>query len=551
MRFMHDSTGTILATAFAATTLVAVGLLLGSAGWARERSPEPPVRTDFGARVSHHGLYVAEVVATGGPVGLGRSGDWTVRVRGADGDVVDGADVTAAARYYGDQEESRVIDVTPMPRADEVRLVRVRTDRAGWWSVKLTIRSRLGTDSLAFNLVIDDTPAPPRRWSDREMETLRSLWIGSLGPVPADPSNRYADDPAAVRLGHRLFFEPRLSSTGTVSCASCHEPDREFQDGTPLAAGVGRTDRRTMPIAGTAYAPFLFWDGRKDGLWAQALGPLESPVEHGGTRAQYAHVIAEHHAAEYEALFGPLPSLAGVPRVAGPVDDPEAAAAWRGLSDEQRDAVTGIFVNIGKAIAAYERRIQYGPSRFDRYVEALLETGSEPRGVLTAEELDGLRLFMGEANCIQCHNGPLFTNNEFHNTGVPAVRSLPPDRGRMGGTRQVLRDEFNCRSRWSDAGPSQCAELDFLMVDAPELERAFKVPPLRNVADRPPYMHAGQFATLTETLKHYDRAPRAPGGKTELERLKLNRRELRALEAYLRALSGGSDAPAELLSAPR
>ena len=80
-------------------------------------------------------------------------------------------------------------------------------------------------------------------------------------------------------------------------------------------------------------------------------------MEHGGTRGQYAHVIAEHYRADYERIFGTLPELSGIPRVAGPVDDPAASAAWARLSDLQRDAATGIYVNIGKAIAAYERRI--------------------------------------------------------------------------------------------------------------------------------------------------------------------------------------------------
>ena len=161
-----------------------------------------------------------------------------------------------------------------------------------------------------------------------------------------------------------------------MSCGTCHDAARDFQDGTPLGKGVGTTTRRTMPIAATAHSPFLFWDGRKDSQWAQALGPLESPVEHGGTRAQYAHVIATHYRTEYERTFGPLPDLSGVPRVAGPVEDPAARAAWTRLPDTQREAVTGIYVNIGKAIAAYERRIQYGPSRFDRYVEAIDGAGS-------------------------------------------------------------------------------------------------------------------------------------------------------------------------------
>jgi cytochrome c peroxidase len=160
----------------------------------------------------------------------------------------------------------------------------------------------------------------------------------------------------------------------------------------------------------------------------------------------------------------------------------------------------------------------------------------------------GLRLFIGKASCTQCHNGPLLTNNEFHNTGVPAAAALPPDLGRALGAKQVLADEFNCRSPWSDAN-GQCAELEFLVTDGHELERAFKVPSLRNVADRAPYMHAGQIATLGDVIEHYDRAPAAPAGHTELNRLKLSKRERGQLEAYLRALSGGTNAPVDLLRA--
>jgi cytochrome c peroxidase len=296
-----------------------------------------------------------------------------------------------------------------------------------------------------------------------------------------------------------------------------------------------------MPIAGMAYAPFLFWDGRKDSLWAQALGPLESPVEHGGSRAQYAHTVAAFHRAEYEQLFGPMPDLHGIPATAGPVPDPLAAKNWKAMTDAQRDAVTSVYVNIGKAIAAYERKIQYGPSRFDRYVDALLENGTAPKHVLTADETAGLKLFLGKANCIQCHNGPLLTNNEFHNTGI--APGPTPDHGRMTGARDVLTDEFNCRSRWSDAKPEQCAELDFLVTNAPELERAFKVPSLRNVANRAPYMHAGQRATLEEVVAHYNQAPPAPSGHSELQPLKLNATEVRQLVAFLRALSGPTHAP--------
>jgi cytochrome c peroxidase len=130
-------------------------------------------------------------------------------------------------------------------------------------------------------------------WTNAQLEELRSMSLAELEPLPRDPTNRVADDPRAADLGRRLFFDTRLSSNGRVACSTCHQPARAFEDGTALARGVGTTARRTMPIAGMARSPFLFWDGRKDSLWAQAHGPLESPVEHGGTRAQYAHVVSD------------------------------------------------------------------------------------------------------------------------------------------------------------------------------------------------------------------------------------------------------------------
>ncbi len=370
-------------------------------------------------------------------------------------------------------------------------------------------------------------------WTATQRDELRSLALSALGPLPPDPTNRVADDPRAAQLGERLFFDTRLSADGKVACGTCHQPDRDFQDGIALGRGAGVTARRTMPVAAAAHSPFLFWDGRKDSLWAQALGPLESAVEHGGTRTQYAREIAERYRTEYEALFGPLLDLSAVP-AAGGFDS--QAGAWLALHPEQRQAITGVFVNIGKAIAAYERRIEFGPSRFDRYVEALAG-GRRFDGILTSDEIAGLKLFMGKANCTQCHNGPLFTNNEFHNTGVPPRPELPLDDGRLTGAAAVLADEFNCRSRWSDA-PGKCAELDYLVTGDHVLQRAYKVPSLRNVAERAPYMNAGQFGTLREVLEHYNRAPAAAKGHTELRSLRLTRTDLRRLEAFLRTLTG-------------
>ena len=374
-------------------------------------------------------------------------------------------------------------------------------------------------------------------WTSAQLEELRSMSLAELDPLPRDPTNRVADDPRAADLGRRLFFDTRLSSNGRVACSTCHQPDRGFQDGIALANGVGTTARRTMPIAGMARSPFLFWDGRKDSLWAQALGPLESPVEHGGTRAQYAHVVAESYAPRVRAdLRARCPISPGAAASAGPVADREAASAWSALSSAQRDDVTRVFVNIGKAIAAYERRIEFGASRFDKYVAALT-SGQSGQNILTDDEIAGLRLFIGRANCTQCHNGPLLTSNEFHNTGVPPRPELAMDHGRLTGATAVLNDEFNCRSRWSDAR-ERCAELEFIVTGEHTLDRAYKVPSLRNVAERAPYMDAGQFATLADVLDHYNRAPAAATGHSELRPLRLKPVELRQLEAFLRTLSG-------------
>lgn len=398
------------------------------------------------------------------------------------------------------------------------------------------------------------TAVPLRRskWTVKERELLRSLTLTSLGALPADPSNRYGDDTAAARLGQRLFFDARLSQTGRVSCASCHMAERKFQDGRALGEGVGAGSRRTMPIAGTANSPWYFWDGRADSQWEQALGPLENPVEHGGDRTQYALLVVRHYRSEYESTFGPLPDLANTPAHAGPVADANAAAAWTRISPDEQDQISRVYANIGKAIAAYERRIAFAPARFDRYVDSELGGVTQAReSEFTPDEEAGLRLFIGKANCIDCHNGPLFTDDHFHNTGVPTSGTSPTaDSGRTVGVRKALAGEFSCTSRFSDAAPADCAELRFAVTEGGELLRAYKPPSLRNVASRAPFMHAGQLGSLADVLQHYSNAPLAPFGHSELKPLHLSPLEQRRIIAFLGTLEGPLSAPPGYLIAP-
>ena len=374
-------------------------------------------------------------------------------------------------------------------------------------------------------------------WSADERNVLRSLWIGSLGPAPADRSNRVADDPAAAALGRALFSDTSLSANGRVSCATCHQPAHGFTDAEPVGRGVGVGTRRTMPVAQAVYSPWQFWDGRADSLWSQALGPIENPLEHGFTRIQVARVLASRYRRPYEQLFGPLPDLSDqgrFPLRASPAGDPAARAAWAGMRAEDQRAIDRVYANFGKSIAAFERGLKLPATRFDRFVAGIV--GAGPASPLSASETAGLRLFIGKGRCTTCHSGPTFSNGGFANTGVPPRPGQPVDSGRLDGVRTALADPFNCKGVFSDAGRNDCEELDFAVKDSPEQVRAYKVPSLRGVGQRAPFMHAGQFASLAEVIDHYARAPKAVRGTSQLRPVPLSARERSALVAFLRTL---------------
>ncbi len=369
---------------------------------------------------------------------------------------------------------------------------------------------------------------PPRPWSEAELGVLRSLSLAALAPLPADPTNAVADDPRAAEFGHALFFETRMSANGFIACATCHQPIRHFTDGLPLGVGIGMSGRNTPSIVGSQYSPWLYWDGRKDSQWAQALSPIEDPNEHGSDRLRILSLIASEpvYRRRYESLFGGPPSL----------------------FDET--SVDRAFANVGKAIAAYERLLRPGTSAFDAYV-AHVDGGGDPieQPFLSEDQLHGLRLFIGEARCTECHNGPLFTNNEFHNTGTLPPPGELPDRGRIDGVRQVLDDPFNCLGAMSDDGGDACDELRFVRTGS-ELIGATRTPSLRNVTQTAPYQSRGQFETLAQVLDHYNEAPLAMIGHNEAEPLRLADFELERLIAFLVSLDAAVDVDPRWLEPP-
>jgi len=393
------------------------------------------------------------------------------------------------------------------------------------------------------------------RWNAAELGVLASLRLSELPPTPKDPSNAVEASPAAIELGRRLFNDARFSRNGAVSCATCHDPKKQFQDGLPVGRGVGTGSRRAMPIVEAGHSPWLFWDGRKDSLWSQALGPLEDSVEHGGNRTRYAQLMGEFYRSEYDAVFETMPNLGTLPSDAAPNGTEAERTAWQAMDERTRKNISRVFANMGKAIAAYEKSLHHEASRLDRYVDGVV-TGN-PAGVemLNPNEVKGLRLFIGKAQCVSCHNGPLLTDQHFHNTGVPPRDVAQPDRGRAAATAKVAKDEFNCLGPFSDANPQQCQELRFMVSDDPALEGAFKTPSLRDVVLRPPYMHAGQFTTLEEVVRHYVKAPHSAVGHSELTHIhpgsskaghaerapiELSEGEIKDLVSFLGTLSGPS-----------
>lgn len=342
-------------------------------------------------------------------------------------------------------------------------------------------------------------------WSDREKALIATL--SPLPEPPPRPSNRVADSPEAAELGRRLFADPGFSATGGTSCATCHEPDRHFTDGRPVAVAIGTGTRNTPTIESAAWSTWYFWDGRADSAWAQATGPVRNPIEHGFDAPRTRERVLQVYAAEWQAIFG------------GVSDDPDRVLA-----------------EFGKAIEAFERTVGPGEARFDRYAAALAAGRDEP--ILTDQERRGLRLFLGDAGCVNCHHGPLFTDHSFHNLGLPQIPKGGIDPGRALGATQVLEDPFNCRGAHSDGGA--CDELRYLDPSFPDWAAAFKTPSLRNVAATAPYMHDGSLASLEQVLVFYDTLPGQPlVGHRELtlEPLGLSDADRQALIAFLGTLS--------------
>lgn len=386
--------------------------------------------------------------------------------------------------------------------------------------------------------------------------------LSPLPPAPPDSTNRYADDPAAAHLGQFLFFDPRLSRDGTISCATCHVPEKGLTDGKSLAEGLGVGTRHTPTLWNVAHQRWFFWDGRADSLWAQILGPIENPLEMGSSRLAVAHVLArdDELAGAYEAIFGALPELSDhgrFPEQARPVEgepDHPHQRAWDRMTEADRDAVNRVVANVGKAIAAYERKLVRGSAPFDRFVEGLADDDPEKLAALDPSAQRGLALFVGRARCVLCHSGPNLSDSEFHNTSAPPLEGDElTDPGRYEGSAAVVRDPFNAAGAYSDDTAGAAASRIGALRQTSESWGEFKTPSLRNLDRNGPFMHQGQFGSLRAVLDFYSTLEGAAGRNHHQEQilvpLRLAERETLDLLSFLASLAG-APLPADLLRRP-
>lgn len=212
-------------------------------------------------------------------------------------------------------------------------------------------------------------------------------------PLRRDPSNRVSGKPEAIALGERLFFEPRLSGTGSVLCATCHVPYRSFQDSRTRAFGLEETDRNTPTLLDVGFYPRWGWEGARDSLWSQSIRPLLEPREMRSSASHVGKFVRAYAAADYEKTFGRRPSA----------DDAE------------------ILADVGKALAAFQETLVTKRTPFDDFRDGLARGSSVEAYPATARR--GLRLFVRA--CDGCHAGPAFSSGAIvRGFRVPGLRNV-------------------------------------------------------------------------------------------------------------------------------
>jgi cytochrome c peroxidase len=304
-----------------------------------------------------------------------------------------------------------------------------------------------------------------------------SLKDWTLGEVPHPKNNK--PNPDRVALGKMLFFEPRLSRDGNMSCATCHSPLFGWSDGLPTAKGFQSQvlGRASPTIINTAYNSLQMWDGRKKTLEDQAMGPMQANVEMNMDIPKMMNWLRND--ATYSAMFS------------------------KAYPDEKIDELT-----VSKSIASFERTVVSKNSPFDAWVNG-------NKTAMTEQQVRGFALFVdkNKGNCAACHSGGNFTDNSFHNIGLESFGDENPDLGRY-------------------------AEKPIKV-----LKGAFKTPTIRDITYTAPYFHDGSSATLEEVVEHYVKGGVVtPNLSRSMTKLDLTQQEKSDLVEFMKALSSPQQA---------
>jgi cytochrome c peroxidase len=407
-----------------------------------------------------------------------------------------------------------------------------------------------------------DAADPNDGFTAAEWTTFRTLSPKALKP-PVDPTNKYADTPAAAVLGQMFFYEPAFSGAivigangtngglgdvgqvGKVACVSCHsgsgtEDARSKPNNVSLGTNYGT--RNALALIDSSYQTWTNWGGRFDSQWSLGPAVSENPATMNGTRLRLAHVIYDKYKTEYEAVFGALDvAIADTARF--PLEGKPGQTAWDNMDAADKTTATRVFANFGKAIAAYLRLLVSKNAPFDRYVAG-------DHTALDAAQKRGLRAFVGKGACSSCHSGPAFTDGKFHALAVPQAGAnvAATDLGRYQDVPALLSSPLNVNGAFSD--DTTTAKLTGL-AQSDAQKGQFRTPSLRGIARTGPYMHTGAFATLAEVVAYYDMGGADPGNagvvKDPLFKpLTLQGTESADLVRFLESLSGDA-LPAALL----
>ena len=325
--------------------------------------------------------------------------------------------------------------------------------------------------------------------------------LAALGPPPIPPDNPMSKD--KVELGKMLFFDTRLSGDASIACSTCHDPSQGWGFSNDISRGYPGAIhwRNSQTLINSAYYNKLFWAGAAKSLEVQAPGAARGAVSGNG------------EADMMEARLAFIPGYRKRFRKVFGEEWPTLGNAW-------------------KAIAAFERTLVQRDTPFDKYMQG-------DRRALNPQQRRGLKLFTGKANCIECHNGPLLSDQKYYNLGVP-----PAERWEQEGLAQVtfrfeqyakgVPEELYRRIK-DDAG------LYYRTKREQDMGK-FRTPSLRYLVYTAPYMHNGAFFELEEVIDFYDEG----GGKNEfsanktrlIKPLGLSDEEKEDLLAFLESLSG-------------